>query len=964
VGLAGRKLGAARFASFEFDAESGRLTHRGIPRRLENLASITLSHLIENCDRIVPRSELTGLLWPGQKHGDFDHRLDKVLAKLRFALNDKATDPQFIETIRGRGYRFLAPVTFDPPSPARDEFDAAPVTVLSNSDPAFGPESAFVSAQLPPLAARRGLSYLLSTPLKLGAFAAVLVAAGAAAWWLAGRPGVHAHTRPVVLILGLHDASKTAGNEWLMHSVAEWLASDLDAGGELRMVQAGDNPTLQPQPTVNGCADLPPSLLETARQAFNADQIVYGGYSVTEDGAVGEQARLDLCLKDLHGGKSTESFTLIGAKGDIAQLVFNAGSLLRTKLGLKQLSSQSLDYLRATLPASLTAARLYAEGTSALAHFEPEEASVLLTQAAQIEPQHAPTHAALANAWSDLGYEQRSRDEAVLARDMAKGLSPIQQLDYEGLADEKSNDWPAAVSAYIRLVELHPDSVDYSLKLANAQTHASKAQVALETLSKLRVKNAAAVIDPRVDLAEAAADSAVSDFRGQLAASTTAELHAKAQGSVLLVADARMQQGDADDMLDHWDDALRLWKQAGQAYASIGDRGGMADALNHQAQMAWNKYDLVTANDLFEQAISLSKAVGDQSGIAFALSRQGNLRLHAGKAFSKNQPGAVGLFHQAAAIYHAAGNVSEEGNVLSQLGDEAISRTKYDEAKTFYLNAMTLSQLANDKSRIANRLLDLGIVAESQGQTQDAERYFRQSVSAYEEIGQKDRAAIAQERLGKALMREGRLDEAESMLVSVLGKMEAMGRVLQAINARSNLIDLELVHNPAKAEAWAIQNIDDSKRVRPEGFLGDPYSLAGLAKAQAQEGKLRDARQSIRLAFRSLQDSLHPDFLLLLLLRRGYVDLASRDFAAATSDFQRALALAQAQGRVYEELDARLGLTEMHSCMHRENTKSEFEQIRNDAERLGYGIFPIEIDTFVKSNPPSQPRELADARRN
>jgi hypothetical protein len=41
--------------------------------------------------------------------------------------------------------------------------------------------------------------------------------------------------------------------------------------------------------------------------------------------------------------------TVVGAKGDIAQLAFNAGEVLRSRLGLKQLSSQSLGYLRATL---------------------------------------------------------------------------------------------------------------------------------------------------------------------------------------------------------------------------------------------------------------------------------------------------------------------------------------------------------------------------------------------------------------------------------------------------------------------------------------------------------------------------------------------------------------------------------------------------------------------------------------
>src|SRR6202008_1759039 len=129
----------------------------------------------------------------------------------------------------------------------------------------------------------------------------------------------------------------------------------------------------------------------------------------------------------------------------ISQLVSNSGELLRSKLGLKHLSTQSLGYLRSSLPTNLTAARLYTEGTLALGHFEPKEASILLTEAAQIEPQHAPTHAALSTAWAALGYQQRSQSEALLAEDLARGLSPIQQLEYRGLANQARNDWPAAI---------------------------------------------------------------------------------------------------------------------------------------------------------------------------------------------------------------------------------------------------------------------------------------------------------------------------------------------------------------------------------------------------------------------------------------------------------------------------------------------------------------------------------------
>jgi hypothetical protein len=85
----------------------------------------------------------------------------------------------------------------------------------------------------------------------------------------------------------------------------------------------------------------------------------------------------------------------------------------------------------------------------------------------------------------------------VLAQELAKKLSPAQQLEYEGLAEEARNDWPAAIDVYTKLLQRYPDSIDYGLGLANAQTSDAKAQLALETLHTLRSRNAAALLDPR-----------------------------------------------------------------------------------------------------------------------------------------------------------------------------------------------------------------------------------------------------------------------------------------------------------------------------------------------------------------------------------------------------------------------------------------------------------------------------------
>ncbi len=952
----------ARFSSYAFNLKTGDLIRSGIYLRLETQPAKVLGLLIEAKGNLVSRSELISALWPGEVEGDFDRRLDKAVAKLRARLNDDPAKPRFIETLKGRGYRFVHEVTFPvsdgghetvPPLP--EEFSSAdPIDRQVDRD-----AQDISPAEIRP---KRGLFRLPFAIRIVGATVALALAAAETIWGisrLSVRPRIA--SRPVVLMLGfkeLGDPSESSEDMWVSHAVTEWLSADLDAGRELQVVPADNGTWLHPVAAEAGCSELPRKVLENARQAFNADIIVYGTYAALEDGGSGDRWRLTVCLDHLGDRKGPESMAVVGDKGDISELVFNAGELLRSKLGLKHLSRQSLGYLRATLPSSPAAARLYTEGTLALEHFEPEEAVALLMQAVQLEPQHAPTHAAISTSWAALGYQQKSRQEALQARDLAKGMSPTQQLEYLGLADEAENDWPAAVDTYWKLFELHPDSVGYGLKLAHAQTSAAKAQFALETLRALRSRNEAAQTDPRVDLAEADADAASSDFRGQLNASARAESRAEAQGSRLMIANARIEQGTADDQLGNWTEAARLWRLAGQSFESIGDRGGMANALNCEADLAWKKGDATNATKLFEESIRLSKGIGDNAGLAYSLSRLGIVLMAIDRRPGGEMPGAVMMYRQAATIYHTIGNAAEEGYVLSLIGDEAMQRTQFEEAHAFYLKALSLSQAANDKSRVAGRLLDLGIVAESEGHNPEAIQYFWQSSREFEELGQRDHAAIARIRLGTSLFRSGKVQDAERMLQESLAVMRSFGRLNQVRELLGDLTKVELVGNPAQAEVFARENFKLHKELlAADVCCSGTYSL--IAEAELAQGKLQEAKASIDKAFAPQEKSLSIEMLPDMLLIRGKVKMSDQDYAGANADFRRALQMTHSRGALYIELESRLGLAELHVRERGRAAKPELDHVRHDADQMGYGIFAIEIEAFLHSLSPPQTIEAA-----
>jgi eukaryotic-like serine/threonine-protein kinase len=107
-----------RFGPFELDAARGELRKNGVRVRLPNQPSQVLTTLL-TANRIVTREELRQQIWSGNRFVDFDHGLNVAVNKLRQALSDTAENPRYIETLPGRGYRFIAPVeAVSSPEPA------------------------------------------------------------------------------------------------------------------------------------------------------------------------------------------------------------------------------------------------------------------------------------------------------------------------------------------------------------------------------------------------------------------------------------------------------------------------------------------------------------------------------------------------------------------------------------------------------------------------------------------------------------------------------------------------------------------------------------------------------------------------------------------------------------------------------------------------------------------------------
>ena len=99
-----------RFGDFELDLDALQLRQRGEPVRLERRPMGLLVLLVRRHGHMVAREEIIATLWPTKVIIDFDAGLNTLVRKVRNALGDSSADPQFVETVPGLGYRFIAPV--------------------------------------------------------------------------------------------------------------------------------------------------------------------------------------------------------------------------------------------------------------------------------------------------------------------------------------------------------------------------------------------------------------------------------------------------------------------------------------------------------------------------------------------------------------------------------------------------------------------------------------------------------------------------------------------------------------------------------------------------------------------------------------------------------------------------------------------------------------------------------------
>lgn len=105
-------MGQSKRSTGEVEVDLGRYELRRFGQRIkiEKKPMELLIFLIGRREQMVSREDIVKKLWRSDLFIDTEKNVNNVVRKLRTALGDSADKPRFLETVVGKGYRFVGPV--------------------------------------------------------------------------------------------------------------------------------------------------------------------------------------------------------------------------------------------------------------------------------------------------------------------------------------------------------------------------------------------------------------------------------------------------------------------------------------------------------------------------------------------------------------------------------------------------------------------------------------------------------------------------------------------------------------------------------------------------------------------------------------------------------------------------------------------------------------------------------------
>lgn len=852
------------FGPFRLDPGKRLLLRNNQPVPLQLKAFETLLVLVRNREQVVLKDDLMKAIWPDTFVEESN--LAQNIFVLRKTLGATAGDHRYIVTIPGRGYRF-----------------SEKVRVISEEETLVVESHARARLVIDQSQPRRRLAIAVAGVL-------LLLAMGLTAGYgyrrlhqprrsASSSPPMAIRPRRSVAVLGFSNLSGRSDPAWLSTAFSEMLTTELGAGDQLRMVSSEEVSHLKTSLSLAGGGTLSKDTLARIHQTLGADVVVLGSYSDLGKQSRG-QIRLDIRLQDTTAGETVATISETGNEAGLFSLVARAGARMRERLAVPALSTDQAESVLASLPSDTEAARLYAEGLEKLRQYDALTARDFLEQAIHVDSAYALAHSALAEAWSQLGYEAKATTEAKKAFELSDKLPRKDHLFIEARYRAMNKEWDKAQELYHTLFDFFPDDIEYGLRLADAQTQAGKRNDALATVQLLRKLPPPARDDARIDFAEEMNYIRLGQYSTARGLALRTMEKTRASGFNVLLARALYLEAAILAPLGEGDKAIAAAEEAKNIYNTVGDPWSLSNALEYIAYVHTTRGEWEAAEKLDQQALAVDRAIGNKTGAAVDLTsiaavRESRGDVKGGKKLDEealaiyreigdrnreawalvgvawataaegNLAASMRMDDQALAIFNdmaddggAAFALTEETSGLTMLGD-------LSKAQQTCQRSLDLARKSGDQHTIVSDLFYLGNIAKLEGKLEDAKKEFSESLSIAREDSMAERGAEADLGLAEVAEEESQPQEAKRQIDAALSFLQEHKDPTDGVEAEVLLARIDLAQGRTAEATHAMGSAQALLRQIPEDR--EAHFILGItqARVQAAMGKLAEARESL-----------------------------------------------------------------------------------------------------------------------
>ncbi len=786
----------------------------------------------------------------------------------------------------------------------------------------------------------------------------------------ANIPPRPAQIRPAVAVLGFKNLSGRTDEVWLSTALSEMLTTEVGAGEKVRMIPGETVAQLKTNLSLADADSYGAPTLQKIRASIGSDYVLLGSYLALGNG----QVRLDLRLQNTQTGELMSSMSAQGSEAEIAGLVSRIGATVRTKLGVGEVASSDAGMVQATLPANPEAARLYAEAVDRLRNYDSLGAKPLIEKSLALEPKFALSHMVLSRVWTNLGYQNKAREEANTAMGLSAELSRREQLSIEGRYRETTHEWGKAIEIYKALWNFYPDEVGPGLSLVSAQIWAAQLKDASETIAALRNLHASGFDDIRIDTNEARVVMSSGDFKKLLEISQRTAAKAEALGARSLQADLLMMEGRAYENLGDLKKSEQVSQKAVDLYATTADITGLARAQNSLANTLADEGNNKEARRLYEQALATSHKTGNRQeesvelhNIATILRDTGDLAAakkmyedslvidheiddKISQARTLNSlanvhssmgdiSGAEKMYHDGLAIAQEIGDRVDAALLASDLGTALYERGDARGAQKMFEDAQGIYREMGNKAGVSMTAVNIGAVLADQGDLKAAEKNINESVALAAETGTKDLTGTSLLSLGQVQRDEGDLDAARKSLEQSLAVRKEIGEKVEMAETEAMLAVLALDEkDAARASALASKAVEEAHRGKASDL--EAGALAVLAEADLVLSKLDAARDAIAKAkaLTGKSEERHAITAVEIAAARVMASSGKRD--EALKSLQDILSEMTRLGLVELQFDARLAIGEIEmKAGETAEARAGLAALEKDATEKGYLLY-------------------------